>query len=98
LEHAHDKQRRLCPVKGLSIQSLALSCVTVIHEERHTPIGWQGSRMDKGGKRLWIEAWGMLRTRKRWWLLPILVVLVSMAVFVVFAEGSAAMPFLYTLF
>ena len=54
--------------------------------------------MAKGGKRLWTEAWGMLRTRKRWWLLPILVVLVSMAVFVVFAEGSTAMPFLYTLF
>ena len=54
--------------------------------------------MARGRQRLWVEAWGMIRTRKRWWLLPILMVLVGMAVFAVLAEGSAAMPFIYTLF
>ena len=39
-----------------------------------------------------------LRVRKRWWLLPVLLVLGAMAVLVVFAESSVAAPFIYTLF
>ncbi len=39
-----------------------------------------------------------LKTRKRYWLVPLLVMLVLFGVLLVFAEGSAAAPFIYTLF
>lgn len=49
-------------------------------------------------QRLLSEMWAFMRVRKRWWLLPILLVLGAMATFIVLAEGSVAMPFIYTLF
>ena len=36
--------------------------------------------------------------RKLWWLIPMIVVLVLFAVLLVFAQGSAVGPFIYTLF
>lgn len=44
------------------------------------------------------ELWGFLKTRKKWWLLPILVMLVLLGLLIVFTEGSALAPFIYTLF
>lgn len=38
-----------------------------------------------------------LRTSKKWWLLPIIVILVGFGV-LVFLSGTAAAPFIYTLF
>jgi hypothetical protein len=37
-------------------------------------------------------------TQKRWWMLPVISVLLLLGVLVVFAESSAIAPFLYTLF
>lgn len=39
-----------------------------------------------------------LREEKRWWLAPLLSVLLLLSTVIVFAEGSAIAPFLYTLF
>jgi hypothetical protein len=44
------------------------------------------------------ELWAFLRVRKKWWLLPILVVLLLMGALLVFAQGSALAPFIYTIF
>lgn len=44
------------------------------------------------------ELWVYLRTRKRFWLLPLLIVLFSMAGLIVVAQGTALAPFIYTLF
>lgn len=44
------------------------------------------------------ETWAFLRVRKRWWLLPVMLILAAMATFIVFAESSVAVPFIYTLF
>ena len=44
------------------------------------------------------ELAGFLMTRKRYWLVPILVVFVLFASLLFLAEGSAATPFIYTLF
>ncbi len=41
---------------------------------------------------------GFLRERKRFWLLPLLVILVLMGLLVFFTQGSALAPLLYTLF
>ncbi|HET9947375.1 MAG TPA: DUF5989 family protein [Longimicrobiales bacterium] len=44
------------------------------------------------------EFWGFLRVRKKWWLLPIIVVMVLVGGLLVFAQGSALAPFIYTIF
>jgi len=44
------------------------------------------------------EFWQFLRVRKKWWLLPIVVVMVLVGALLVFAQGSALAPFIYTIF
>ncbi|MCG6553005.1 DUF5989 family protein [Candidatus Magnetominusculus dajiuhuensis] len=44
------------------------------------------------------ELWDFLRVRKKWWLLPMILVLLLMGLLIVFAGGSAIAPFIYTLF
>ena len=44
------------------------------------------------------EFWAYLRERKKWWLLPIIVVLVLIGALLVFAETSVLAPFIYTIF
>ena len=44
------------------------------------------------------QLWSFMRVRKKWWLLPILVVLLLVGVLLVFAQGSALAPFIYTIF
>ena len=39
-----------------------------------------------------------LKQEKKWWLAPILIVLLLLGALLVFAEGSAIAPFIYTLF
>lgn len=47
---------------------------------------------------LFIEFWEFMRHRKRYWLLPIVVILLLFAGIMVFTEGSAIAPFIYALF
>ena len=47
---------------------------------------------------LFTEMWLFLRESKKWWLLPILVVLVAVSALLVFAQTSALAPFIYTIF
>jgi hypothetical protein len=44
------------------------------------------------------ELWMFLTQNKKWWLLPIVVVLVALGSLLVFAGGSALAPFIYTIF
>ncbi|MFA5146652.1 MAG: DUF5989 family protein [Candidatus Omnitrophota bacterium] len=44
------------------------------------------------------ELWEFMRMRKRWWLLPIVIMLVLLGLLIVFTESSAVAPFIYTLF
>ena len=44
------------------------------------------------------ELWGFLITRKKWWLLPIIIMLILLGLLIIFTEGSAMAPFIYTLF
>ena len=45
-----------------------------------------------------LEIWAFLRVRKKWWLLPIILVMVLVGSLLVFAQGSALAPFIYTIF
>ena len=44
------------------------------------------------------EFWEFLKIRKKWWLTPIVVMLVLLGALIVLTEGSAIAPFIYTLF
>jgi hypothetical protein len=44
------------------------------------------------------DLFGFLRQRKKFWLLPVILVLVGFGALVAFAGGSALAPFIYTLF
>lgn len=44
------------------------------------------------------ELWDFLRVRKKWWLAPILIVLVLLGALIVLTESTAVAPFVYTLF
>jgi hypothetical protein len=44
------------------------------------------------------ELWAFLRSRKKFWLLPIVIMMVLLGLLIVLAQGSAVAPFIYTLF
>ena len=44
------------------------------------------------------DLWAFMRERKKFWLAPIIVVMVLLGALLVFAQGSAIAPFIYTLF
>lgn len=44
------------------------------------------------------ELWAFMRTRKKWWLGPIIVMMLLVGALLIFAQGSALAPFIYTIF
>ncbi len=44
------------------------------------------------------EFWDFLKTQKKWWLGPIVFIMLLMSLLIVLTEGSAVAPFIYTLF
>ncbi len=44
------------------------------------------------------EFWAFLRVRKKWWLAPIVLILILFGGLIVFTQGSALAPFVYTIF
>lgn len=44
------------------------------------------------------ELWAYMRARKKYWLLPILIVFVLFGGLIVLSQGSAVAPFIYTMF
>ena len=44
------------------------------------------------------ELWAFLRERKKWWLAPVIVMMLLVGAILIFAQGSALAPFIYTIF
>jgi len=44
------------------------------------------------------DLWDYLKTRKKYWLLPLILILLLLGFLIVFTAGSAVAPFIYTLF
>jgi len=44
------------------------------------------------------DLWGFLKERKKFWLLPLIIVLLAFGALILFTSGSAIAPFIYTLF
>ena len=45
-----------------------------------------------------VEIWQFLRVRKKYWLVPVLIMLAVVGALLVLTEGSVIAPFMYTLF
>lgn len=43
------------------------------------------------------ELWAFLRIRKKWWLLPMIIIIILFGLMLIFAQSSALSPFIYTL-
>jgi hypothetical protein len=57
------------------------------------PHGWANCTMS-----ILVELWEFLRVRKKFWLAPIVIMLVVFGGLIVLVQGSAVGPFMYTLF
>ncbi len=44
------------------------------------------------------DLWAYMRERKKFWLAPIIIVMLLLGALIILAEGSAVAPFIYTLF
>ncbi|HEU4700733.1 MAG TPA: DUF5989 family protein [Gemmatimonadales bacterium] len=44
------------------------------------------------------ELWAFMLERRKWWLLPLILVMLVVGALLVFAQGSALAPFIYTVF
>jgi hypothetical protein len=44
------------------------------------------------------DLWAFMRERKKYWMAPIIVVMILLGGLIVFAQGSALAPFIYTIF
>jgi len=44
------------------------------------------------------DLWGFMKARKKFWLAPIIVIMLLLGALIVLAQGSAVAPFIYTLF
>jgi hypothetical protein len=45
-----------------------------------------------------VELWGFMAERKKFWLVPIIVMLIALSGLIVLTSGSAVAPFIYTIF
>jgi len=44
------------------------------------------------------QLWAYMRVRKKWWLVPLILLMVLLSALLIFAQGSALAPFIYTIF
>ena len=44
------------------------------------------------------ELWDFMKVRKKWWMAPIFITLISLGLLIVLTEGTAVAPFIYALF
>ncbi len=47
---------------------------------------------------LFSDLWGFMKVRKKFWLAPIIIIMLLLGVLIVLSQGSAVAPFIYTLF
>jgi hypothetical protein len=50
-----------------------------------------------GNRSLFYEVWSFLKVRKKWWLLPIIILLILAGSLIIFGQSSALSPFIYAL-
>lgn len=49
-------------------------------------------------KSILAELWNFMKVRKKWWLLPIIIMLAIVGILIIFGQSSSLSPFIYALF
>lgn len=80
---------RICSPKDFSLPA-------VIVDRYHLAMSLKDNISDNLS--LFAEFWRFIRHRKRYWLVPFLIIVVLLSVFIVLTESSAFAPFIYSLF
>jgi hypothetical protein len=65
--------------------------------DQHPSSEFAKAALEQPTRGLLYELWDFLRTSKKWWLMPILVALLLLGALIIMS-GTAAAPFIYTLF
>lgn len=65
----------------------------MVHAADRTNPTERGRDMSRTG-----DIWGFLKVRKKWWLTPIIVVLLLLSLVLVLSQGSVLAPFIYAIF
>ena len=47
---------------------------------------------------LLVDIWDFLKTRKKYWLAPLIITIILMGALIVFTQGSVVAPFIYSIF
>jgi hypothetical protein len=81
-------RRAMLPLTSTAERSMHLAQSTVARE----------SCLMSGKLSILKEFWSFLRIRKKWWLAPVIVLLLTLGLILVLTEGSALAPFIYSLF
>ena len=66
-------------------------------DESNSPAESQPA-LPEGQRSLMREFWDFIVHEKAWWMTPIVIVLVLMVAFILWAEASPVLPFIYTVF
>ena len=95
--------RRLAGKDSLKLRAFKASKDSVMVERNHVFISADLERALLDTLRSLImdflkDLWGFLKQRKKFWLLPLIVILLAFGVLIVLASSSAIAPFIYTLF
>lgn len=61
-------------------------------------LSYMNERWFMGKLAIFKELWLFMKARKKWWLVPIIVLLILLGILIVFTESSALAPFIYALF
>ena len=65
--------------------------------DKQQPSKFEEAISDSGREGVLSDFWYLLKRTKKWWLVPLLIILVALGA-VMLAGGTAAAPFIYTLF
>lgn len=49
-------------------------------------------------KEFFVDLWGFLRVRKKFWLLPIILTMLFLGILIIVSQNAAVAPFIYTIF
>ena len=55
------------------------------------------NNVESGNKGIVAEFWDFLMKRKVWWIVPIVIMLILVAIFTIFAQSTYVSPFIYAL-
>jgi hypothetical protein len=65
--------------------------------KRHEPTAFEKAASTRSSGGFFAEFWSFLKTNKKWWLLPVIIVFLILAT-LIFLSSTGLAPFIYTLF